>query len=239
MRNGQLKPGYNLQATTSDQFILHYSLHQTTADTTTLIPHLKGFEKSYQVLPDELTADAGYGSEENYLFLEENNVEAYVKYNTFDITKKSKKRIKKYPFASERLHYNAERDILYCPMGQPMHFIGNAKNKTTTGFVQDLREYQAQRCQGCPIRGRCHKSKNNRIVQLNFRKIRLRQQSKLRLESEQGIKNRKQRPVDVEPVFGHLKYNRGFRRFLLRGLEKVQVEVGLLALAHNLKKLSG
>ena len=68
---------------------------------------------------------------------------------------------------------------------------------------------------------------------------RLRQKAKEKLESERGIETRKQRPADVEPVFGHLKYNRGFRRFMLRGLDKVEIETGLLAIAHNLKKLGG
>ena len=237
MRNGQLKPGYNLQISTCDQFILHYTLHRKPTDTTTLIPHLKTFEEAYQKLPKELTADAGYGSEENYTFLKENKVESYVKYNTFDITKKRNKWNQKYPFGAHNLHYNAEKDAYYCPMGQPMHFIGYMKQKTKTGFVQQLKRYQAKRCDGCPLRGKCHKSKTNRIIQVNFRMNQLRVESKVRLESEKGIINRKQRPADVEPVFGHIKHNRGFKRYMLRGLEKVQIETGLLAIAHNLKKL--
>ena len=237
MRNGQLKPAYNLQISTCDQFILHYTLHRKPTDTSTLIPHLQSFQKSYDTLPEEITADAGYGSEENYLYLEENQVDAYVKYNTFDISKRRKKWNEKYPFSPQNLYYNKEKDIYYCPMGQPMRFIGHARQKTKTGFLQQYKRYQAVRCEGCPLRGRCHKSKNNRIIQVNFRVNRLRREAKKRLESEQGITNRKQRPADVEPVFGHIKYNRGFRRFRLRGLEKVQIETGLLAIAHNLKKM--
>lgn len=238
MRNGQLKPGYNLQISTSDQFILHYTLHRKPTDTTTLIPHLETFKEHHGKLPNELTADAGYGSEENYLYLEKKKVEPYVKYNTFDITKKSKRWNEKYPFAVKNLYYNEVKDVFYCPTGQQMRFIGYLKKKTTTGFAQQLRQYQASNCNGCPLRGRCHKSKNNRIIQINPRLNRLRAQAKENLESERGIENRKKRPVDVEPVFGHLKHNRGFRRFMLRGLEKVEIETGLLAIAHNLKKIA-
>jgi hypothetical protein len=46
------------------------------------------------------------------------------------------------------------------------------------------------------------------------------------------------RPVDVEAVFGIIKWNRNYRKFLLRGLEKVEIEVGLLALSHNLSKIA-
>jgi len=58
------------------------------------------------------------------------------------------------------------------------------------------------------------------------------------LTSEKGIELRKQRNVDVEPVFGDIKWNHGYARFKLRGKEKVNVEMGLLSIAHNLKKLS-
>lgn len=50
--------------------------------------------------------------------------------------------------------------------------------------------------------------------------------------------HRKKRSIEVEPVFGMFKQNMGFRRFLLKGLDKVGIEFGLLALAHNQKKLA-
>ena len=69
MLNGQLKPGYNLQISTSNQYMVFLSLHQTTNDTTTLIPHLDGYHQLYGHMPQAVTADAGYGSNENYSFL--------------------------------------------------------------------------------------------------------------------------------------------------------------------------
>ena len=65
MKNGQLKPGYNLQVSTNNQYITHYSIHQATTDTTTLKEHLTDFKTEYQTMPAVVTADAGYGSEEN------------------------------------------------------------------------------------------------------------------------------------------------------------------------------
>jgi hypothetical protein len=41
-----------------------------------------------------------------------------------------------------------------------------------------------------------------------------------KLNSETGLKYRSQRPADVEAVFGNIKYNQNFKRFLLKGLEK-------------------
>lgn len=67
----------------------------------------------------------------------------------------------------------------------------------------------------------------------------LKAQAKERLTSELGIRKRKQRATDVEPVFGHFKHNKGRGRFMLRGKKKVEIETGLLAIAHNLAKMTG
>jgi hypothetical protein len=88
------------------------------------------------------------------------------------------------------------------------------------------------------MRGACHKSKDNRIIEVSHRLNELKALARERLLSEKGKAHRSKRPVDVEPVFGILKQNKGFRRFSLRGMEKVNIEFGLLAIAHNLKKLS-
>ena len=69
MKNGQLKPAYNTQISTENQFITHYTIAQTSTDTTTLINHLETFEQTYTQKSKEVIADAGYGSEENYLYL--------------------------------------------------------------------------------------------------------------------------------------------------------------------------
>ncbi|MCE6993200.1 transposase, partial [Dyadobacter sp. CY323] len=124
MQNGQLKPAYNVQISTSNQFIVNYSIHPNTTDTNTLASHLEQHEKSFGAAPKSLTADAGYGSEENYTLLEKKKVTAFVKYGLFD---KSQNRTfnKKHPFTADKLHYNPKQDHYICPMGQKMAYIGN------------------------------------------------------------------------------------------------------------------
>ena len=236
MKNGQLKPAYNVQISTNEQIITHFSIHQNPTDTKTLKPHLESFKESLGAMPKELVADAGYGSEENFEFMQANQIEAYVKDNYFD-KQQHKKSIEKRAFQADNLHYNKNLDCYYCPMGQPMTFIGTKVEKTEAGYKKTLSHYQAQNCTGCPMRGVCHKSINNRIIEVSHRLIEFRSKARQRLLSEHGIRHRKKRPVDVEPVFGMIKQNRGFRRFLLCGIEKVSIEFALVALAHNLKKL--
>jgi hypothetical protein len=235
MLNGQLKPGYNFQISTNNQYIVNYSLHPTTADTTTLQEHTELYKKQYNQLPGIITADAGYGSEENYEYLKDNDIENYVKYNYFD-KDQSGKEDKKHPFKTDMLYYNREGDYYICPMGQRMQNTGTHQTKTKTGFIQTITRYQTANCNGCPLRGACHKSQGNRVIEVNHALNKYKEQVRKNLNSEQGIYHRKKRPCDVEPVFGNIKNNHYFKRFMLRSKPKVEVEAGLVALAHNLRK---
>jgi transposase len=234
MRNGQLKPAYNLQISTKDQFILHYSLHQSTTDTTTLKPHYTDFKNVHQTLPQAAVADAGYGSDENYQALEELQIESYVKYNYFDKDCRSKKD----EFNASNFDYDESKDEFYCPAGQALTCIGTGEKTTQRGFKQKVSYYKSNSCKGCFLKDLCHNQKGDRVIQVNHRLRKYKEKVKKNLLSEQGILYRKQRPADVETVFGQIKSNKGFRRFNLRGIKKVEIETGLLAIAHNLQKLA-
>ena len=121
-------------------------------------------------------------------------------------------------------------------MGQKMHKTHQSQKKTVAGYTQTLSHYQAQNCEGCPLRGQCFKAQGNRSIERNHNLERHKQRARELLLSEIGIKRRKQRSADVEPVFAQLKHNNGFRRFSLKGLQKVELEFGLMALGHNLRK---
>ena len=235
MRNGQLKPAYNVQISTNKQFIASYSLHQTTTDTNTLQSHISQHIKELGIKPSSITADAGYGSEQNYQWLETKRITAYVKHNQFDRNQHKTTRDKK-PFATDKLAYEADKDRYRCPSGKPMKNIGTNNRITTTGFKQTITKYRTTKCNGCPLQAQCNPGSSMRTIEVNHNLNRLKQQADKRLTTKKGINKRKQRCYDVEPVFASIKHNHQFKRFMLRGLEKVTVETGLLALAHNLRK---
>src|SRR5690606_11535577 len=114
-------------------------------------------------------------------------------------------------------------------MGQPMERVGARNRSTSTGYQQSYALYQAKDWNNCPLRGSCHDQKGNRIISVNHRLAHLKAKATGLLVSEEGLRHRSQRPVDVEPVFGHIKYNKKFKRFNLRGLKKVEIEIGLIA----------
>lgn len=235
MNNGQLKPGYNVQISSENQFVLNYTVHPNPTDTLTLPDHVEDFEQQLNCTPQTITADAGYGSEQNYEVMEQKNIAAYVKYNYFDKEQQGSRS----SFLADQLYYNEAQDFIVCPMGQHMHNIGARKEHNKSGYEQHITRYQAKNCDGCPMRGMCHQQKGNRIVEVNHRLRELKAQAAKRLRSEEGIKKRKKRCHDVEPIFANWKQNKHFRRFRLRGKEKVTLEIGLIALAHNLQKLTG
>ena len=236
MLNGQLKPAFNVQISTNEQFISNYTLHPTTADTTTYPEHIEDFKSLYGFYPKESIADAGYGSEENYLYAKDKGINTFIKYNYFH--KEQTKKWRTDPFRSSNFYYNRTQDCFYCPMGQPMRFIGKRRQHTKTGFEQEIHIYQAIRCQGCPLRSLCHKSKMDRRIEVNHRLNKIKAEEKEKLLSPQGLVHRSQRPQDVEATFGNLKNNKNFKRFLCKGKNKVEVEFGLLAIAHNIAKVA-
>lgn len=90
LQNGQTKPAYNLQIGTENQFITDFALFPNPSDTLTLIPFLDSFKERYGRFPHVAVADAGYGSEENYRFMNEHDIESYVKYNYFHMEERPK-----------------------------------------------------------------------------------------------------------------------------------------------------
>lgn len=236
MKNGQLKPGYNLQMGTEGQFVVGFSIHQRPGDPGCLVPHLQGLKEHLGRLPKNVIADSAYGSEENYAYINQERMGNYLKYNTFG--KEQRARYKPNPFASDQLKYDPEKDELICPAGKRLAYRYTFYRETDNGYRGERRCYEAEDCSDCPLKTQCTKAKGNRRVELSFQLKAWRQQASQNLTSETGHKLRSLRGVEVESVFGRLKQDWGFRRFLLRGIDKVKTEYGLLCIAQNIAKLA-
>ncbi|AJS59739.1 IS1182 family transposase [Paenibacillus sp. IHBB 10380] len=234
MRNGQLKPGYNVQIGTENQFIVGYSIHQRPTDTRCLKPHLEKIKATLGVLPKTVIADAGYGGEENYAYLEAEEVDAVVKYNTYH--KEKSKAWKTNIGKIDNWTYDKGEDTWTCKAGQILHFRYESKEITESGYEIRHRHYRSASCAGCPLKAACTKAPGNREVKVSIEYLRHKNEAREILQSEEGYALSVRRMTEPESVFGQIKNNRGFRRFLLRGLQKVNLEVGWLSLAHNLLK---
>lgn len=238
MQNGQLKPAYNVQIATQNQFLTHYDIFPNPGDTLTLKPFMEGFRQRYGKYPVKNIADSGYGSEENYEFMEQNSIEAFVKYNYFH--KEQTKSFKNNGFLAQNLYYNPEGDYYVCPMGQHMEKVGTTTRKSERGYQSHLSVYQAKNCTGCPLRCLCHKAKENRSMEVNHNLNRLRNKARERLTSEEGLMHRSRRPIEPEAVFGQSKSNKGydrFRHFNDEQTDRVMMDFAIFAVAFNLEKL--
>ncbi len=235
MTNGQLKPAYNLQISTENQFYTHYDFFPNPTDHFTFIPFSRGFESRYGFLPKNAVADSGYGSEESYEFMEANGTGKHVKYPLFH--KEQKKPFKNNGFLAQNLFYNAEEDHFACPMGQHVRNVGTGTRKSESGYESTVSHYQAERCEGCPLRCLCHKSKENRMMEVNHRLNELRREAKELLTSEQGLICRSRRPIEPEPVFGQTKEDKAYRRFRHFGKDMAKMDFAVFATAFNTGKL--
>ena len=236
MLNGQLKPGYNVQISTENQFITNFGIYQRPTDTLTMISYLESFKARYGMQSEEIVADSGYGSEENYEYMFSNGMTPYVKYNMFHV--EQRRGYRNNPFRVSNLFYNPDDDFYVCPMGQKLKFIRREKRYTASGYQQTVSVYRAGRCEGCPLRGQCHKSKRDRQIEVNHTLDDYKARARELLTSEQGIKHRSNRPIEPEAVFGQIKECGRFRRLRLKGLTGAKIDFGLKALAHNLRKLA-
>jgi len=239
MKNGQLKPGYNVQIGTENQFVTGFSIHQKPGDTSCMKAHLQQLKEQHGRLPGSVTADAGYGSEENYEFLESEQIEHYVKYNTYH--KEKSKKWQQDVTRVQNWQYVADRDEYICGNGRHLIFLCEMQRRSDNGYESTIRVYECEECDDCPYRENCVKSSKpeaNRRIYINRRLNELKEITKANLDSEKGKEMRAKRPVEVESVFGDIKGNFGVRRFLLRGLEKVKIEWGLYSFAHNMRKMS-
>lgn len=236
MLNGQLKPGYNVQISTENQFITNFGIYQRPTDTLTMISYLESFRTRYDMQSEEIVADSGYGSEENYEYMFRNGMTPYVKYNMFHV--EQRRGYRNNPFRVSNLFYNPQDDFYVCPMGQKMKFIRQEKRYTASGYQQTVSVYRASRCEGCPLRGQCHKSKRDRQIEVNHTLDDYKARARELLTSEHGLKHRSNRPIEPEAVFGQIKECGRFRRLRLKGLTGAKIDFGLKALAHNLRKLA-
>ena len=235
MLNGQLKPVYNVQIGVESEYIVGIGLFPKPTDVTTMIPFLERVKNGINRMIPNIIADAGYESEENYVYLEENNQTPYIKPQNYEISK-----TRKYcndEFRVENMEYNQEENCYICKNGQELKYIYTQTSKSSNGYEIKKEVYRNENCSGCPYREKCHKSKNNyRTIKVSQRFAEKREESRNNILSDIGIQLRMNRSIQVEGAFGVIKEDYGFRRFIMRGKQKTETQFFLLSFAFNIQK---
>ncbi|AXX74630.1 IS1182 family transposase [Limosilactobacillus reuteri] len=236
MMNRELKPGYNLQIATHNQFVLDYALFSNPTDTRTLVPFLKQFHGLDFFT--HVVADAGYGSEYNYTtMLDQFDKQPLIPYTTYQ--KEQKRKFKNDPTKSQNWQYNVEDDYYIDQLGVRFSFYRYSKRTDKYGFKRDLKLYRADKHQLSEELDQLAKtpSKRQRYIQINPTWNYYKAKVKETLSSDEGKSIYRRRKFDVEPVFGRMKRDFGVRRTHLRGQQAVENDVGLTLMALNLTKL--
>ncbi|MFV8830586.1 IS1182 family transposase [Alkalihalobacterium sp. APHAB7] len=237
MKNGQLKAGYNVQIATEGQYTLAFDVFSNPTDTRTLIPFLDKIEEGFFKLPPYIVADAGYGSEQNYVdVIEHRERIPLITYNLY--RKEKKKKYKNNPFHSANWKYDEENDSFTCPNDKNVMFRYWSNRKDKDDYTRALKIYECEDCSGCPFRSQCTKAKEgqNRKIQYNEKWEQQKEYIRQQLSEEKTGEIYGKRKIDVEPVFGFLKANLHFTRLSVRGKEKVKNELGFAFMAVNLRK---
>ena len=243
MLNGQLKPAYNLQHGVDSEYITWLDISPRPTDTRTLIPFLKDMELYLPFKYQEIVADAGYESEENYLFLEENGQLAYIKPQNYEISKTRKYR--QDIGRMENMTYDEKADCYYCKNEQVLTVQYEKREKTASGYRRTVTVYGSNGCSGCPFKTDCIKGNNcktpmedrQKVLYVSKKMKEKRQETLERITSDHGTQLRMNRSIQAEGSFANIKEDMGFRRYLYRGNANVTAQSILLAIGYNINKL--
>ncbi len=243
MKNGQLKPAYNIQFGVDAEYVAWISAGPQPTDTTTLIPLLDDIKIYFKHTYKNIVADSGYESEENYIYLDENKQLAFIKPSNYEIskTRKYKTDISK----KENMNYDKENDFYICSNGKKLVVTGTKISKSKTGYKSEKTCYTCEDCNECSLKSKCIKGNNSktpleeRTKHLEISKIfqQKREEDLARILSDEGTELRMNRSIQAEGAFGQIKQDMGFRRFLCKGKKNILAECILLGLAHNVNKL--
>lgn len=243
MKNGQLKPAYNIQFAVDAEYIVWVTQGPQPSDMTTVIPLMRKFEQYFGKRYKNIIADSGYESEENYLELETKGYEAYIKPANYQQSKTRK--YKQDIGRCENMAYDETGDTYTCANGKKLVKTGVRKTKSKTGYVAEKTVYSCEQCDNCTYKTSCIKGNNSKLPMekrskhLEISKLfqQKRGESEKRIKTEQGILLRMNRSIQSEGAFGEIKGNMLFRRFLCRGSANILAESILWAMAYNVNKL--
>ena len=235
MRNSQLKPGYNIQIGVEGGYIVGMDIFSERSDQMTFIPFLDKLAEKLPQRHESVIADAGYESEENYIYLDRNRQKPYIKPQAYEVMKSKnfKNKIEK----RENMGYDEALDEFICHNKRRLKFVDTIKKKSKSGYESMVKVYECENCENCQYKSRCTKAKGNRQLQFSPIFAQKRQESLANITTPTGIILRVNRSIQVEGTFGVLKDDYGFRRFLTRGKQNVKIEFMLLCFGYNINKL--
>lgn len=221
---------YNVQQLVIRGFIFAYYVSQSRTDIDDFIPINEQFYRLYQCFPLNECADAGYGSLDNYSYLDEHHIGNYVKHQSWEGNKSASNP------DCYRLLNNDKIVCLNGLIGEEVILENRHHRKKESVF------YKVEGCLHCDWMPFCKRymkrwDEDFKIFEIVKKLERYKYQSQDNLCSPKGIELRVNRSIQVEGDFGIIKQNHGYARVRRRGIDKVTTEIMLTALGLNIAKL--
>ena len=226
--DGRQDPAYNAQAVADAQaqIVVAAEVVNGESDNAQLIPMREEVEANLGKVAETTVADGGYVSGEQ---LREAEARGQAVVVAAGVETGGPQRGE---YHSTKFTYDEAGNEVICPRGERLRFEG-IENK---GGQREVRSYRCQSYEPCPVRVLCSKRRDGRRIEISPQYGALQRQRAQR-QDPRYLTLMRQRSGLIEPVFACIKQAMGFRRWTVRGLDKVRTQWALLCTAYNLKKL--
>jgi transposase len=225
--DGGIRPCYNGQiAVDKNQVIVAADLGNRVSDAASFQPLVEQSWKNLEHRPATIVTDGGYFSGDNLKYIAANDLDVYMPTASGHPETAAK-------FDRANFLYDEDGDNYICPAGE---LLSRSYERVQHGLHYRIYRCSVSCCCRCALKSRCT-STGCRTLSIS-EVWQQEREMKEKVRGRTGASILGQRKVMVEPVFGNLKFNLGFSRFLLRGLRKVRGEFLLMCIAHNLRKMS-
>lgn len=229
--NNRIDTSYNFQvAVIKEQIIVSSEVITDVSDRKALKLMVETADKNLREPVKEIAADSGYSSYDNYEYLKKNKKIGYIPEQNFRKDLKENTQL----YHQDNFQYDKNNDKYICPEGKILEFI--KERKKDYGYRRfQIKVYKGKSCPNCSKKSLCTRQKYRTIAREDRKQ--LVEQMRKRLKTDEGRKKYIQRMWTTELIFGHLKFNLGYKQFLLRTLKKVKGEFRLMCIGYNLKKI--
>ncbi len=228
---GRIEANYNCQGGTNmDGVLVGQYITNVASDKEELLPMVEQVEINTDEKLKIVLADSGYASYDSYEKIDQKNIIVYMPDQEYENSKKNADEI--HPFDPCKFKFNIETNSFICPQGKELPFKRRCINLKRK---QDSAVYTCKDCPSCVFREQCTKGKYRSIYKET--RDNLREQARNRLDSLEGKVIYQKRMQTIEPIWGNIKFNKNFKMFSLRGIEKVTGEFSLVSIANNISKI--
>jgi transposase len=238
MRNGQLKPAYNLQVLVDGGYTVGAYASADRTDYATMIPAIDHLHEHIDWRYRGYCADSGYDSQQNFQALEQRHIKAYIKPQNYEFSKT--RTFKNDIGRRENMDYHERGDYFICAAGKKLVFKYQKNSTNQYGYTTSARVYHCRRgCLSCTQRKACMKRSRAKYkhVQCNQVLDAYHKQALELISTQTGCEIRVNRSIQAEGVFAQIKSNWGFTRFLRAGMKGAYTEWLLVCLALNVVRL--